>query len=45
MTVTIDLGQVISLAASLIAIVGGVVGFARFIKWWWKRPLDPTNEA
>lgn len=41
MTVTIDLGQIITLTASVIAIVGGVYGFAHFIKRWWTRPAEP----
>lgn len=43
MTLTIDLGQILTSAASVIAIIGGVIGFARFIKWWWKRPLDSAE--
>ncbi|WP_280945049.1 MULTISPECIES: hypothetical protein [Mesorhizobium] len=43
MTVTIDLAQILGVIASIIAIIGGVVAFARFIKWWWKRPLDPAE--
>lgn len=38
MTVTIDLGQIITLTASVIAIVGGLYGFLHWVKKWWNGP-------
>ncbi len=43
MTIVIDIGQIVPLIGSFFAIIGGVLGFARFIKWWWKRPLEPSE--
>ncbi len=40
MTVTINLGEILTHVASVIAIIGGIVAFARFIKWWWNRPAE-----
>ena len=43
MIVTLDLGQILTLGASICGVVTGVVAIARFLKWWWHKPLDPAE--
>jgi hypothetical protein len=43
MIVTIDLGQALSLIASVFGVVAGVIAIARFIKWWWQKPIEPDE--
>ncbi|WP_287235790.1 hypothetical protein [Mesorhizobium sp.] len=41
MILTLDLGQGLTLLASLFGVVAGLIAIARFIKWWWHKPPEP----
>ncbi|MEQ1952252.1 hypothetical protein [Mesorhizobium sp. CN2-181] len=43
MIVTLDLGQALSLIASVFGVVAGLIAIARFLKWWWHKPIDPAE--
>jgi uncharacterized membrane protein len=43
MIVTLDLGQIFTLTASVFGVVAGLIAIARFLKWWWHKPLDPAE--
>jgi hypothetical protein len=43
MTVTLDLGQALSVIASIFGVVAGLIAIARFIKWWWHKPPEPVE--
>ncbi|WP_268929295.1 MULTISPECIES: hypothetical protein [Mesorhizobium] len=41
MIITLDLGQVLTLTASVFGVVAGLIAIARFLKWWWHKPQEP----